>query len=415
MILCVVGLTVLAGAYFVSLATTEGARRFWFAYLTSFAFMLSLSLGGLFFVMLQFLVRAGWSVAVRRPAEIIAANLPLLAIFFLPLLTKVLADHGTSYPWSSTISARPTIEPVRLETGGDLPLAHFPAGSLPSRNADSGKDSEQVYLNPKFFTARWIVFLVLWSALSLYFWKQSTAQDIHGNPLITLSLQKLSGPGIAIVGLTLTFASWDLLMSLSSGWLHPLMGVYFFTGAMTGFLSLHILILAGLQYRGIITRTVQPRHYHDLGRLLFGSVFLWAYVGLGQYFLIRYTDLPGETAWLARRGLAENANTWSAVSATLLFGHFLIPTAVMLFRRFSLGKGGLAFLAIWMLTMHWLDIYWLIMPEMAKQERPLLVELMSLAGLGLLFAAGALRNATGRSLIPIQDPRLAESVLSVHP
>src|ERR1700683_3519262 len=43
--------------------------RFFFAYLVNYSFFLAIALGGLAFVLLQHVTRAGWSVNVRRIAE----------------------------------------------------------------------------------------------------------------------------------------------------------------------------------------------------------------------------------------------------------------------------------------------------------------------------------------------------------
>ena len=80
----------------IAAATPDGWRRFFFAYLLAFAYVLSLALGSLYFVLLHHLTNSGWSVVVRRIAEVFAGTLPFLAVLGLPLLFGL----GELYPWA---------------------------------------------------------------------------------------------------------------------------------------------------------------------------------------------------------------------------------------------------------------------------------------------------------------------------
>jgi len=91
------------GAVGIGYFVDPSFKRFFFAYLTSFAFFLSIALGAVAFVLLQHLTRAGWSVNVRRVAECLAATMPILAALSAPILLAALINHGDLYRW-----ARPT-------------------------------------------------------------------------------------------------------------------------------------------------------------------------------------------------------------------------------------------------------------------------------------------------------------------
>ena len=157
------------------------------------------------------------------------------------------------------------------------------------------------YLNQPFFFIRWVIYFVSWIGLSLYFWRRSLDQDATGNDTITLRLQKLSAPAIIIFAITLTFAAFDLLMSLDPHWFSTIYGVYYFSGSFVGFLAVLILALMAFQNQGLLTRSITVEHYHDLGKLLFGFVFFWGYIAFSQYMLIWYGNIPEETGWLFRR------------------------------------------------------------------------------------------------------------------
>jgi len=147
--------------------------------------------------------------------------------------------------------------------------------------------------------------------------------------------------------------------------------------------------------------------YYVLGKLLFGFVVFWAYIAFSQYMLIWYANIPQETGWLARR----QDHGWGWVGLLLLVGHFLLPFVALISRAPKRRPRLLAAVAVWMLAMHWVDIYWLAMPAgNPASPVPRLVDLTLLVALGSLFLAGAVFALRGRSLVPERDPRLLESL-----
>ncbi len=402
----------LGAACVLAILTGDGMRRFWFAYLVNFSFLLSLSLGALFFVLLQHVTRAGWSVVVRRVAEVVACNLLLMAVLFLPILGVVAAGQGTLYPWAQSTAHGPADADATAEHGhaahGDDTAAH---GGGHGHGLDELTLAKRPYLNAPFFALRWAVYFAVWGGLALVCWRRSLRQDAEADPGLTLGLERLSAPGLVIFALTVTFAAFDLLMSLDAHWYSTIFGVYYFTGATVGFFALMILALQALQRRGLLAASVTVEHYHDLGKFLFAFVFFWGYIAFSQYMLIWYANIPEETGWLVRRGLALQApNVWSVAILLLLVGHFLLPFGGLLSRHVKRHRTALAGWAGWLLLMHWVDVYWLIMPEYTTDHLPLAVELVCLAGMGLLFVAGLVVAASGRNLVPVRDPRLGESL-----
>jgi hypothetical protein len=176
---------------------------------------------------------------------------------------------------------------------------------------------------------------------------------------------------------------------------------------VVGIYALLTASVFALQGAGFLRNAVTVEHYHDLGKLLFGFVVFWAYIGFSQYMLIWYANIPEETRWLAHR----QENGWGWVGLLLLFGHFLLPFAALISRGPKRRPGILAAAAVWMLAMHWADVYWLVMPAGSPASPvPHLVDLTLLVGLGSLFLAGAAFALRGRSLVPERDPRLEESL-----
>jgi hypothetical protein len=351
----------------------------WAAYLVAYVYFLTLALGGLFFVLLHHVTRSGWSVVVRRLAEHLAATLPLFALLFLP----VALGAGQLFPWFG-----------RAATSGDELLA-----------------AKAPWLSPGFFWVRAAVYLTIWSLLAWWFRRRSLAQDATGDPATTRRLQALAAPGLIAFALTLTFASFDWLMSLDPHWYSTIFGVYVFSGsalAVFAVLPLAAMLLErGRRPGGPLAGLVTAEHYHDLGKLLFAFVVFWAYIAFSQFMLIWYGNLPEETLWYAHRW----QHGWRGVSVALALAHFAVPFFFLLPRASKRRRPLLAAAAGWLLAAHYLDLYWLVMPAVSPASPvPHLAHLAAFVGVGGLFAAAWARLAAGPALVPVRDPRLGESL-----
>ncbi len=355
----------------------DAMRWFFHSWLLNAAFYTSLSLGALFLVPIFHVTRAGWAVAVRRLAEVFGANFAVLAVLWVPVLLGI----DTLYEWA---------DPLAVEN--DPLLSH-----------------KAPYLNVPFFVLRTVGFLGLWWLLGRYLLHRSTEQDATGDPVLTLRLERASAPALLLLALTATFAAFDWIMALEPRWYSTIFGVYFFSGAMVGVLAALPLVALGLQRAGRLRGVVTVEHYHDLGKLLFAFVVFWGYIAFSQFLLIWYGNIPEETQWYRRR-LSDG---WENLALVLLAGHLLIPFFGLLSRHAKRRTGVLAFWSAWLLAMHWLDLYWLVMPAV---KQPLgfsgaMVDGLLAVGMGALYLAGAARIAATRCLVPRRDPRLVESLV----
>ncbi len=262
----IVGGVGLAAAAVIGLASDHGGERFFHSFLVSFCFFLSLSLGALFFVILQHLTRSGWSVVVRRLAEGIAANLFWLA----GMAVLVVIGMGKLYHW----------------THADVVAA------------DALLQGKSAYLNPTFFVVRMAIYFGVWVLLARFFLTSSIRQDQSGDVSLTHRMQRFSAPAMLLYGVTVTFAAFDLLMSLDPHWFSTIFGVYYFSGCVVGFFALLTLVVFAVQRSGRLTKAITVEHYHDLGKLIFAFVVFWAYIAFSQYMLIWYANIPEETAWM---------------------------------------------------------------------------------------------------------------------
>ena len=352
--------------------------QFYHSWLVAFTFVLTIVLGTLFFVMLQHITRAGWSVAIRRLAEVSASLLPIFAVLFLPVLIGV----RELYPWS---------RPEALE---DHLIAH-----------------KRPYLNLPFFLIRAVLYFGIWTLLSRYFLRRSVLQDETKDFRLTLDLQRTAAPGIIVYALTLTFMAFDWLMSGEPKWYSTIFGVYIFAGNTLAAFAFLTLVATALRRGGWLVHTLRTDHYQDLGRFMFAFSVFWAYIAFSQFFLIWYGNMPEETEWYAHR----IEGSWKAASYFLAAGHFAVPFVLLMPRWTKRRPRFVAALAVWILAMHYLDMYWIVMPRLHHHEfAPSWVDLGTLMAVSGVFLFFFVRRLAAKALVPVGDPRLPESLALEH-
>ena len=155
---------------------------------------------------------------------------------------------------------------------------------------------------------------------------------------------------------------------------------------------------------------LRPRHFHDFGKLFFAFTMLWAYLSFSQFLLIWSGNLPEEIPFYMRR----MHGAWAWVSLLVLFGHFVIPFLILLSADVKRRGATLVKIAVWMLFMRWLDLYWNAVPTLqAVFHREgilagIWIDLAAVVGIGGLWAWFFVRQLASRPLLPINDPFLAE-------
>ena len=345
------------------------------SYLVAFMWLTTIGLGALFFVMIQHVVRAGWSVAPRRHAEWLMSVLYAVPVLFV----GVAAFAPTLY--SHWMSEHAHHDPIVV--------------------------AKSAYLNPTFFYVRAAIYFVVWAGLAFWFSKGSAVLDEKRDDVLIEKMQGRSAPGLYLFGFSLTFAAFDWLMSLDPHWYSTIFGVYIFAGSAVSALSVLALINIRLQGAGLLNRVSTVEHRHDLGKLLFGFIVFFAYIGFSQFFLIWYANIPEETIFYKERWV----HGWQPISLMILFGHFVVPFIVLMSRHAKRNPFVLGAAAVWMLFMHWIDLYWLVKPNFDHHGAK-----FGIADVGcLLFAIGVgafivARRASGSPLFPLHDPRVPEAM-----
>jgi len=342
-----------------------------YSYLFAYCVALSLVLGSMGFVLIQHITRAGWSVVVRRVPETAMASIPVLVILFIPIYMML---HDI-YPWTH-------------------------AGHL-----DAILKEKAPYLNVSFFVYRCIGYFAVWLVIGLWFYRQSYAMDGNSHYEKIRAMWSKSAPAVIVFALTLTFASFDWLMSLQPHWYSTIFGVYFFAGAMLAALSFMILVFMSLQKSGLIKHAVTKEHYQDLGKLMFGFTVFWAYVAFSQFMLIWYANIPEEVEFYLHR----LHHGWSFLTWSLPVMNFFVPFFFMMSRHVKRNRLGLAFACIYTFVVHAIDIYWLVMPN-AGHMHVSLIDVASFVGIFSLVFSYFTFLLTKRHVIPSGDPRLSESL-----
>ncbi len=369
----IIGLLLSAIGYFIN------ADRFFFSYLTAFIFWLTIGLGAMFFVMLHHLTNAKWSVVLRRLTENIMAPLPILGLLFIPLLFGIYE----LYHWSHADA-----------------VAH-----------DELLQHKEPYLNTTFFIIRSGIYLIIWAVIARALFNVSKKQDKDQTGSMDASMKRISAPGMIVFALTLTFASFDWIMSLDSHWYSTIFGVYVFSGSFLAILA--VLILTAQHFRGddILTNKITIEHYHDLGKLTFGFVVFWAYIAFSQFMLIWYGNIPEETLFYRHRWEPVG---WKIISLLLLFGHFVIPFLALVTRAAKRSLKVLMVVSIWILVIHYIDVFWLIVPNYGHGLTVSWMDITTLLGIGGIFAWYSLKKMTEQPLLPVGDPKLEASVRFIN-
>jgi hypothetical protein len=220
-------------------------------------------------------------------------------------------------------------------------------------------------------------------------------------------MQKLSAAGLLAYGLTITFASFDWLMSIEPHWFSTIYGVLVMGGQGLAAMAFMIVVLVWLGRRPPLDRIVMPTHFHDLGNLMLAFVMLWAYFSFSQYLIIWAGNLPLEIAWYTHR----LQTGWRIVGVTLIVFHFAVPFVILLSRRVKRTPDLLIKVAAGVLVLRLVDLFWLIAPEF--HQSGIVVSWLDLVvplSLGALWLAGFIHQLRGRAILPVHDPQFDEAL-----
>jgi hypothetical protein len=348
--------------------------QFYRSYLWAYLYIVGLALGPLAWLMLQYLTGGAWGVVIRRPAEAAARTLPLVLVLFLPIVIGI----PNLYSWSHAkiVAADPLIQ------------------------------HKTPYLNVPFFLGRAAIYFAGWLFLSWFFNRWSQRED-EGSTVAHGKMSWLAGPGILFWGFSITFMSIDWVMSMQPHWYSSMFGLLFIAGQGLTAMAFLVTLMVLLSFREPMHSVLTPRHLHDLGKFLLALVMVWAYFSFSQFLIIWAGNLPEEIPWYLER---LNGG-WQFVALALVLGHFALPFALLLSRDLKRNFRLLASIALFILLMRFVDLYWLVAPSYFKGSFHFSwMDLAAPIGLTGVWLAYYLHQLEKRPLLPRRDPQLEEAL-----
>jgi hypothetical protein len=365
--------------------------QFYRSYLMAYMFWFGLTVGSLGLLMIQHMTGGAWGMVIRRNVEAASRLFPLMGLLFVPLLVALLTHK--LYIWTQDPSH------WSPEMQGII------------------EQKARYYLNIPFFIVRTVIYFAIFILFSVLLNRYSRQQDETGNRFLSKAMSKISGPGLVVCGLVITFATIDWTMSLDPTWYSTIWGVIFIGGQLLSAMSFCIIVLSVLSNGGPYTGLVKPAHFHDMGKLMLAFLLLWAYFSVSQLIIIWSGNIPEEAKWYTRR----LGTSWKILGVILVVFHFAIPYLMLLSRDLKRHSRRLIWLAVWMMAMRYVDLYWLIGPELHGsldgQNSAFTIHwldfvmLFAIGGIWLWFWAGELRK---RPLLPVKDPFLEDALHPSH-
>jgi hypothetical protein len=349
------------------------------SYLTAFTYWAGISISSVMLLMIFHATHARWMTVIRRPIEAMAVSVPIFVLLFIPVIVGM--KH--TFVWVD------------------------PPESL-GREALKLIAGKAAYLNVKGFAVRGLVYLVLSAFLGQRLFGWSLRQDKGGDPIRLLQSQRnLSAGGLPFIALAITFAAFDWLMSLNPTWFSTIFGVYYFGGSFVSALSVLAIATAGGRQAGVFGGLMTEEHTHNIGKLMLAFVCFWTYIAFSQLLLIWIAGLPEETPFYIRR-FGEG---WAGVGILLIVGHFFLPFGALLSRSLKRDPKQLRIVAYWILFIHWVDVFWLVMPSLNPEGFALhWTDITAFFGVGLVAVAYTIWRLRGKLPVPVKDPYLAVSI-----
>src|SRR6476469_5696965 len=369
------GVALLAWAVGVYMDPEQGLR----SWLLGFIFWGGLAIGSLGILMLQYLTGGAWGVVIRRSCEAAARTMPLVLLFFIPLAIGVY--KGLLYEWTHL----PPTDHVMIQRG--------------------------IFMTAGTWIVRGIIYIVVFYLMSLLLNSWSVKQDettsIEGSRLVLERASRFSGLALVVFAILVTFASVDWVMSLEPHWFSTIWGLLYVVGWGLSCFCFMTALMASLIDTPPMSSVLGKRHFHDLGKLILALVMVWAYFNFSQFLIIWSGNIPEETGFL----LTRMKGGWGYIGIALIVFHFAFPFLVLLQQDFKRRARWIAGLAMFVLFMRLVDLFWQIGPsprvtgDIASGSFYVIwldiVAPLAVGGIWLWFFFGQLAK---RPLVPLKDP-----------
>jgi hypothetical protein len=347
--------------------------QFFHSYVFAFLFWNGIALGCMCLLMIQHLTGGMWGLAIRRLLEAGTRTFPVLLLLFLPVVFGL----KRIYPWAGLEHPDPTV----------LHAVHL----------------KHLYLNVPFFLGRAVFYFAVWLVLAHVLSRVSLETDAGMDVRRARLLRSISGGGLLLMGLTITFMSVDWAMSIDPRWFSSIYGLLFMIGHALAALALCVVVLSRLAEGGPLSAVASPDTFHDLGKLMFAFVMVWAYFSFSQFLIIWSGNLPEETPWYLRR----YQGGWRIVGLFLVLFHFAIPFLVLLSRGLKRRARMVGMVALWILAVRMVDMLWLVRPEFPHTGLGLhWLDVTLPIGIGGVWLGAFARQLRTRPLLPLGEPEV---------
>jgi hypothetical protein len=352
--------------------------EFYRAYLLSFMDWLGVALGSMAILMIRHLTGGGWGMVIRRILGAAMRTLPLLTVLFIPIL---LGLHHL-YPWAQDLR------------GASAQLLRI----------------HEKYLYPKFFFARAALYFAIWNLLSCLLSRWSKQTDHPGAPDNTQKFKAVAGPGLILYAFTISFAAVDWVMSLDPSWISTIFGLIILIGELLSAMCFAVVIERILSNYKPMSEMLRPGFVHDHGKWMLAFVMVWAYFSFSQWLIIWAGNLPAEITFYMRR----LHGGWGWIGLALALFHFAVPFAILLSRPFKRDIRKLVWLAVWLMLMRFVDLFWIIEPNFSQTLIVTIADLILPFAIGGLWLACFFRNLAALPLLPAYDPSAREVFEPAH-
>jgi len=369
------------------LLALKSPDQFYRAYLLGFMAWLGVALGSMAILMIRHLTGGGWGMVIRRILGAAMRTVPLLALLFIPVILGI----KRLYIW-----AQP------LENVADKHLR------------EHLEDITKTYLTTNGFIVRAIIYFAIWNLLSFLLSHWSKQTDAAGAPDNTQKFKAVAGPGLILYGFTISFAAIDWVMSLDPSWISTIFGLVVLIGEVLSAMCFAVVVERILFNYKPMSEMLKPDFVHDHGKWMLTFIMVWAYFNYSQWLIIWAGNLPAEITYYMRR-LNDG---WGYLGLFIVIFHFAVPFGILLSRPFKRNIRKLVWLAVWLMLMRYLDLFWIIEPNFSKTFNVTLadvvVPLPSAASGSLTSSAIWVRCRCSRPTIPPPEKCLRWRPITTH-
>jgi len=369
----IVGIVFSLGA--IALAFTR-PEEFYRGYLLGYMDWLGVALGSMAIVMIRHLTGGGWGTVIRRVLGAAMRTLPILAILFIPIIIGVLQHQ--MYPW---------LHP------GSITDPHI------KEHLDKHKFILESYLTSSGFIIRAVIYLAIWNLLSFLLSMWSKQTDKPGAPDNTQKFKAVAGPGLILYAFTITFAVIDWVMSLDPSWISTIFGLLILAGELLSAICFAIVVERILVNYKPMSEMLKPEFVHDHGKWTLTFIMVWAYFSFSQWLIIWAGNLPNEISFYLKR----LNHGWGYIAIFLVLFHFCVPFVILLSRPFKRDIRKLVWLAVWLLFMRFVDLFWIIEPNFSRNFAVTIADMVVPIAIGCIWIFFFCRNLAALPLLPAYD------------